>query len=252
MLMSYICFMFFVLYLSFLFPYCFFLLMIRRPPRSTLFPYTTLFRSREQVRLPLHVVAVHPRAEALQHGSSSPALEVLREVQLAPVADAQIQEGIAHEVHGGALEGVGEPRGGDQQKCARPPEPGVDQPVDKVEIQIDEPKVIADAVERPPEPGGATAQPCELAIRRVEDVRDDEEHESDDVRPAVLVREQVAGDEPDHERPQRHLVRRNPRRLERARDPNPDGAEEMQIRPLLDRLALMRQVVLRLHRAHPS
>src|SRR3712207_8279439 len=27
--------------------YCFFFLMIRRPPRSTLFPYTTLFRSRE-------------------------------------------------------------------------------------------------------------------------------------------------------------------------------------------------------------
>src|SRR5688572_32725060 len=26
-------------------PLCFFLLMIRRPPRSTLFPYTTLFRS---------------------------------------------------------------------------------------------------------------------------------------------------------------------------------------------------------------
>src|SRR3712207_8801473 len=33
--------------------YFFFFLMIRRPPRSTLFPYTTLFRSaREQ--LPLH------------------------------------------------------------------------------------------------------------------------------------------------------------------------------------------------------
>src|SRR6266567_5245955 len=27
----------------------FFFLMIRRPPRSTLFPYTTLFRSRERV-----------------------------------------------------------------------------------------------------------------------------------------------------------------------------------------------------------
>src|SRR3712207_9038584 len=27
--------------------YVFFFLMIRRPPRSTLFPYTTLFRSRE-------------------------------------------------------------------------------------------------------------------------------------------------------------------------------------------------------------
>src|SRR3712207_7253841 len=34
--------------------YCFFFLMIRRPPRSTLFPYTTLFRSSEvQEVLPL-------------------------------------------------------------------------------------------------------------------------------------------------------------------------------------------------------
>src|SRR2546430_15543498 len=30
---------------------CFFFLMIRRPPRSTLFPYTTLFRSRAPARL---------------------------------------------------------------------------------------------------------------------------------------------------------------------------------------------------------
>src|SRR5574340_1614602 len=30
--------------------FCFFFLMIRRPPRSTLFPYTTLFRSRRQRR----------------------------------------------------------------------------------------------------------------------------------------------------------------------------------------------------------
>src|SRR5437667_10360557 len=28
--------------------FCFFFLMIRRPPRSTLFPYTTLFRSSKQ------------------------------------------------------------------------------------------------------------------------------------------------------------------------------------------------------------
>src|SRR3712207_8253105 len=28
---------------------CFFFLMIRRPPRSTLFPYTTLFRSRTNI-----------------------------------------------------------------------------------------------------------------------------------------------------------------------------------------------------------
>src|SRR5438876_6033907 len=31
--------------------YLFFFLMIRRPPRSTLFPYTTLFRSVEMLRL---------------------------------------------------------------------------------------------------------------------------------------------------------------------------------------------------------
>src|SRR5436309_7137844 len=30
----------------YVFSCCFFFLMIRRPPRSTLFPYTTLFRSR--------------------------------------------------------------------------------------------------------------------------------------------------------------------------------------------------------------
>src|SRR6266568_9331588 len=30
--------------------------MIRRPPRSTLFPYTTLFRSQEHVRLPLRLL----------------------------------------------------------------------------------------------------------------------------------------------------------------------------------------------------
>src|SRR2546427_4848908 len=32
----------------------FFFLMIRRPPRSTLFPYTTLFRSRQGRRAPAH------------------------------------------------------------------------------------------------------------------------------------------------------------------------------------------------------
>src|SRR6266542_5094241 len=37
-----------MLYASILFLLCFFFLMIRRPPRSTLFPYTTLFRSRRR------------------------------------------------------------------------------------------------------------------------------------------------------------------------------------------------------------
>src|SRR6266540_5041352 len=38
--------------------YFFFFLMIRRPPRSTLFPYTTLFRSRRWPRLQAKVRAV--------------------------------------------------------------------------------------------------------------------------------------------------------------------------------------------------
>src|SRR5437868_15511169 len=35
----------------------FFFLMIRRPPRSTLFPYTTLFRSRQHCRRRQHEIA---------------------------------------------------------------------------------------------------------------------------------------------------------------------------------------------------
>src|SRR6267143_4145096 len=38
--------------MTFLYLYLFFFLMIRRPPRSTLFPYTTLFRSRCAARTP--------------------------------------------------------------------------------------------------------------------------------------------------------------------------------------------------------
>src|SRR5258708_31349803 len=37
--------MYFILYSCFTVIFFFFFLMIRRPPRSTLFPYTTLFRS---------------------------------------------------------------------------------------------------------------------------------------------------------------------------------------------------------------
>src|SRR3712207_8192531 len=50
---------------------CFFLLMIRRPPRSTLFPYTTLFRSptRERYRpRPNHLQERHLRAREAARG----------------------------------------------------------------------------------------------------------------------------------------------------------------------------------------
>src|SRR5438874_10233307 len=43
-----------------------FFLMIRRPPRSTLFPYTTLFRSERELRERLDGWA------AIEHGSASP------------------------------------------------------------------------------------------------------------------------------------------------------------------------------------
>src|SRR2546427_5429956 len=51
----------------------FFFLMIRRPPRSTLFPYTTLFRSEDHgvlphpQRHPLHEVRVGPQRDLLHH-----------------------------------------------------------------------------------------------------------------------------------------------------------------------------------------
>src|SRR2546422_5834511 len=43
----------------------FFFLMIRRPPRSTLFPYTTLFRSRDRTRRVVH--REHARRAVLRH-----------------------------------------------------------------------------------------------------------------------------------------------------------------------------------------
>src|ERR1044071_10047976 len=52
---------------------CVFFLMIRRPPRSTLFPYTTLFRSRERILRAIERFAAprHPdRAERSEEHTS--------------------------------------------------------------------------------------------------------------------------------------------------------------------------------------
>src|SRR2546427_3456027 len=48
-----------------------FFLMIRRPPRSTLFPYTTLFRSHHPGHLPGRLHAA--RDDAAEHGALRPA-----------------------------------------------------------------------------------------------------------------------------------------------------------------------------------
>src|SRR2546428_13797906 len=55
---------------------CFFFLMIRRPPRSTLFPYTTLFRS---------TAPSEPEESSLEiSGEESTAIEVVPETPLIP------------------------------------------------------------------------------------------------------------------------------------------------------------------------
>src|SRR5690349_23992322 len=57
-----------LMHLSRVYLFFFFFLMIRRPPRSTLFPYTTLFRSRPSGpgRLDGHRCAVDLRRRALR------------------------------------------------------------------------------------------------------------------------------------------------------------------------------------------
>src|SRR5438445_13863768 len=55
---------------SYLFFFSFFFLMIRRPPRSTLFPYTTLFRSFKQVMQDIGLVV--PRGTCITSADEAP------------------------------------------------------------------------------------------------------------------------------------------------------------------------------------
>src|SRR5215813_14763897 len=64
--------MLFVLFVRYFFFFFFFFLMIRRPPRSTLFPYTTLFRS------------ASPRAGAHREHSRAPARRTHRAARCEP------------------------------------------------------------------------------------------------------------------------------------------------------------------------
>src|SRR5258708_21720880 len=49
--------------------------MIRRPPRSTLFPYTTLFRSISQQREKPRTLVVHPASAFLHYLHNRPSLD---------------------------------------------------------------------------------------------------------------------------------------------------------------------------------
>src|SRR5437764_11081227 len=91
----------------------FFFLMLRRPPRSTLFPYTTLFRSRVPRRL--HVAAVHePDAMLARQAGRAPRPEQDGRQRLgAAHADGEtVHDGRETAVHFGCV-GIG--RGGDDQ-----------------------------------------------------------------------------------------------------------------------------------------
>src|SRR3712207_7831247 len=72
----------------------FFFLMIRRPPRSTLFPYTTLFRS-GPVRDSLHQRVIHMGRDARDHplvALSTPQLAVFANEVLEDVDPARSEE----------------------------------------------------------------------------------------------------------------------------------------------------------------
>src|SRR5689334_24533397 len=56
--------------------------MIRRPPRSTLFPYTTLFRSREAIRLRLRLPLAGGGIPVVPDGAHGAAARRLRAVLL--------------------------------------------------------------------------------------------------------------------------------------------------------------------------
>src|SRR3712207_9596053 len=60
-------------YTSQLVPFFFFFLMIRRPPRSTLFPYTTLFRSdlRSYRSPPIAPIGEHPARSSVSEPPGS-------------------------------------------------------------------------------------------------------------------------------------------------------------------------------------
>src|SRR5256886_11304306 len=79
----------------------FFFLMIRRPPRSTLFPYTTLFRSpghrasggrrmAHGVPAARHCVPPHPDRHAVRHGAAAAGVTFLHPLAFVGLAAAAI------------------------------------------------------------------------------------------------------------------------------------------------------------------
>src|SRR3712207_7771280 len=66
---------------------CFFFLMIRRPPRSTLFPYTTLFRSALRRNVNMTILLFNNRIYGLTKGQYSPTSEPGKVTKSTPMGD---------------------------------------------------------------------------------------------------------------------------------------------------------------------
>src|SRR2546422_11122000 len=105
----------------------FFFLMIRRPPRSTLFPYTTLFRSLVELPRETATRVVLPQPHLLEHDTL---LEVER----------LLAERRVHAHVGKHLDGRDRARRGKHGVVIRVVErsPGVDAPADAVHLAFHE------------------------------------------------------------------------------------------------------------------
>src|SRR5258706_12883108 len=78
--------------------------MIRRPPRSTLFPYTTLFRSHGKLHQRLAQRHKLPRSRKTQGDPAGEPLEVEDAFEF--LADFAAHDGLLHEVSDGIEAGV--------------------------------------------------------------------------------------------------------------------------------------------------
>src|SRR5947208_11934983 len=69
----------------------FFFLMIRRPPRSTLFPYTTLFRSNAAHELRTPLTRIRLRAERAGAGATGEIRELVGEIDRSEEHTSELQ-----------------------------------------------------------------------------------------------------------------------------------------------------------------
>src|SRR2546422_8149885 len=114
------CFFLLVLPLSYFF--FFFFLMIRRPPRSTLFPYTTLFRSTRDCRLPGPRPPGKEESAAVSHGARGVRQEAAGARQQQRVYDAQDR------INRIRIDGLANPAPAERRVPLSPKIPALDRP----------------------------------------------------------------------------------------------------------------------------